>query len=312
MRRIVRTVLVLGLMFAVPHATAWAGAQARVRGKITNSKGEPVKGGVITLTTKDISGFKKVIQAKDDGTFSFLILDATHKYLFHVEAPGYIPYEEEVKVPVGSMNFEKDIELKTQQEMQAMEQEKLLEQPGYKEFEAGKKLLEEGKKEEAAVQFEAAVKAMPDLVGAWAALAQIRYDAGDTKGAMAAAKSCLEQDPEAVPCLAVAVNASKDLGDTKAHADYLARYQQLNPDDPATIFNQAAGFLNKMDDEHARPLLEKCLQVDPDYPKCLFEYGMLLLRSGDMAGAKKALQHYLEVAPDGPDAAVARDTMKYL
>ncbi len=312
MRRIVRSFLVFGIVLAVGSATAWAGAQARVRGKVTDSKGNPVKGAVLTLTTKDISGFKKVVQAEDDGSFSFLILDATHKYLFHVEAPGYIPYEEEVKVPVGAMNFEKTIELKTQQEMQALEQQKLLEQPGYKEFEAGKKLLEEGKKEEAAAQFEAAVKAEPTITGAWAALAQLRYDAGDVQGAYAAAKGCLEQDPEAVPCLAVAVNASKDLGEKEAHAAYLARYQELNPDDPATIFNQAAGFLNKMDDEHAKPLLEKCLQVDPDFPKCLFEYGMLLLRTGDMAGAKKALEHYLQVAPDGPDAAVAKDTLKYL
>ena len=71
-------------------------------------------------------------------------------------------------------------------------------------------------------------------------------------------------------------------------------------------------FLNTMDDEGARPLLEQCLEVDPAFAKCLFEYGMLLLRTGDLEGAKAQLEKYLEVAPDGPDAAAAAETVKYL
>ncbi len=312
MYRITRAFLILGLVLGAGTVTVWAGSQARIRGKVTDSKGSQVKGAKITLTTKAITGFKKEYEADDDGTFSFVILDATHRYLFHIEAPDYVPYEEWVKVPVGAMNFEKTFKLKTRAEMEQREQEKLLEQPGYKEFEAGRAALEAGDKATATAQFEAAVKAKPDLGSAWAALARLRFDDGDMKGSYEAAKACLEQDPDSVPCLAVAVNASKELGDEAAHEKYLSHYQELNPEDPATIFNQAAEFLNKMDDEHAKPLLEQCLQLDPDYPKCLFEYGMLMLRTGDMAGAKKTLQHYLEVAPDGPDAAVAKDTLKYL
>ena len=110
----------------------------------------------------------------------------------------------------------------------------------------------------------------------------------------------------------MAANAASNLGDSEAQADYLARYQELNPDDPATVFNQAAGFLNKMDDESARPLLEECIAIDPTFDKCLFEYGMLLLRTGDLEGAKATLEKYLEVAPDGTDAATAGETVKYL
>ncbi len=312
MLRYTRTLLTLGLLAALVPATAWSGAQARIKGSVVDGEGNPVKGAVITVTTKAINNYKKTIKVKDDGTFSFLILDATKHYLFHVEAPGYIPYEQDVKAPVGAMDYEQKFVLKTQQEMVELQQQKLLEQPGYKEFEEAKKLLDAGDKEGAMKQLEAAVAARPDLVAAWAGLARLRYDAGDTKGALAAAKSCLENDPDNVPCLAVAANSSKDLGDMEAHDQYLKHYEELNPDDPAAIFNEAAAFLNKMDDAGAKPLLEKCLKADPDYGKCLFEYGMLLLRSGDMAGAKKMLEHYLEVSPDGPDAAAARDTLKYL
>ena len=89
-------------------------------------------------------------------------------------------------------------------------------------------------------------------------------------------------------------------------------YQKLNPDDPTILFNEAAGLLNNLDDEGARPLLERCLAAAPDFPECNFEYGMLLLRSGDMEGAKTHLQKYLEIAPDGPLASTAEETIKYL
>ena len=82
--------------------------------------------------------------------------------------------------------------------------------------------------------------------------------------------------------------------------------------DPALLYNSAAVFLNKLDDEGARPLLEKCLEVDAGFAPCNFEYGMMLLRTGDLAGAKAHLEKYLEVAPEGPEAATARETLKYL
>ena len=90
------------------------------------------------------------------------------------------------------------------------------------------------------------------------------------------------------------------------------RYQELNPDDPTSLFNQAAEYLNALDDDKARPLLEQCLEVDPEFPECLFEYGMVLLRTGDLEGAKGQLNKYLEVAPDGKDATAASETVKYL
>ena len=68
----------------------------------------------------------------------------------------------------------------------------------------------------------------------------------------------LELDDEANGCLAVAANSAQNLGQTDKHASYITRYQELNPDDPTVLFNEAAVFLNNLDDDGARPLLEKC------------------------------------------------------
>ena len=293
---------------------SWAGPQARVGGVVLDSAGNPIPTATINVTSPAQDSFEKETEVHPDGTFKMLILDATRRYVFHVTAAGYRGHDQEFKVGIGTTDKENHYEfvLSTQQEVASSEQQNILEQPGYKELDAGRKALESGDRAGARTLFEEAVVAVPDLVSAWEHLATVCLEDGDHEAALAAAKSCLDEDDESVSCLAIAANASKELGDTEAQEGYMARYQDLNPDDPTTLFNQAAQFLNAMDDEQAWPLLEQCLAVDSEFPQCLFEYGMLLLRTGDIEGAKANLLKYIDVAPDGVDATTAAETVKYL
>ena len=289
-----------------------AGAQARLEGSVTDTKGNPIPGAVITITSTEVATFNKVIKVDKKGHFKTLILDATRHYEFSVEAEGYQGQKRPFKVGAGSTDNHFEFQLSSVAEAAAAGKMDLLEQPGYKEFEEGKALFEAGDLEGARAKFGEAVAAKPDLLQALGALAELNYQAGDMAGALEMAGRCLEEDDESVQCLAIAANASQTLGDDEAYNGYMTRYQELNPEDPTILYNESAVFLNKMDDDGARPLLEKCLDVDPDYPPCNFEYGMLLLRTGDMEGAKSHLEKYLEVAPDGADASMAQETIKYL
>jgi tetratricopeptide (TPR) repeat protein len=290
----------------------WAGAQARIRGKVADSNGKPIPSAVITITSDEVTDFEKVVDVKKDGSFTTLILDATKTYTFTVEAPGYRPYGEQVKVSVGTTDNFYEFVLRTEEEVQEEKREEMFEQPGYRELKEGTDKLNAGDLAGAATSFEAAIPHLSDPLPAYVGLADVTSRLKQHEAALKWAEKCLELDDEDTRCLAVAANSAQALGKTELRDQYMARYQALNPDDPATLFNQAAEHLNAMDDEAARPLLEKCLEVDPDFAKCLFEYGMLLLRSGDLEGAKANLSRYLEVAPDGPDASTARETIKYL
>ena len=310
MRNRVFFAVVLSLLMGA--GSLLAGPQARISGWVHDSEGKAISSAVVTITTDEQPSFKKVIKVGEDGKFKALILDATKQYIFHVEAPGYILHEEPFKVPIGTMDNDFEFSLKTQQENVATTVADLKTQPGYKELEEGRGLIKEGKMEEAEELLKKAVELVPDLVPAMEHLAEVQYELGKKPEALKTAQNCLEADDESPGCLAVAANVSGELGDMESRDRYMARYQELNPDDPATLFNQAVEFLNAMDDVKARPLLEQCLDVDPEYPKCLFELGMLKLRSGDMEGAKAELQKYLEVAPDGEDATTVVETVKYL
>jgi len=259
-----------------------------------------------------VTSYEKVVTTDKKGKFQFLVLDATRRYDMRVDMEGFQSQERNFKVGVGSTDNFFEFALQTVNQAAAAAGRKQLEQPGYMELEEGKRLLRAGDAEAARLKLEEAVAAKPDLFEARVFLADAIYEAGDMEGALAAARDCLAEDPESSECLAIAANASGEIGDETAHAEYMARYRELNPDDPTVLFNEAAVFLNNLDDAGAQPLLERCLSANPDHPECNFEYGMLLLRLGDMEGAKQHLQKYLEVAPDGPLAPTAEETIKYL
>ena len=293
-------------------AVGWAGAQARVRGQVVDSAGNPVAGATVMIMAVEKSEHSRRIDVAPDGTFKAIIMDATKHYRFVVGAPGYVPHEHPFKVAAGSSDNTFTFTLITEDEQRAQDRASRDSLPGYRELAEARALLAAGKHTEAGAKLEAAVALVPDLVDGWHGLAQMAYQSGDFKTALGKAERCLEIDDEALPCLAIATNSAKEIGDDVAYQRHSSRYAALNPDDPATIFNRAVEHLNAMDDAAARPILEQCLEVDPDFPKCLFEYGMLLLRSGDIEGAKTKLMRYLAVAPDGPDAATAAETVKYL
>jgi len=312
MRELTRGVAVSLLLIGLASSVALASGQARVSGTAVDTTGKAIAGATVTVTCPEAPTFKKVLEAEQDGSFKLLLLDATKAYVFRVQAPGYAPVEQEIKVGIGTMDNKFTFTLPSDREAVAAQQQQILEQPGYKQLEEGRALVRAGQVDAARAKFSEAVAAVPDLAPAWAGLAEIDYLAGNHAAALENAKSCLAHDDRYTGCLAIAANASRELGDLESHKAYMARYQELNPDDPTTLFNQAVEFLNAFDDEHARPLLEQCLAVDPNFPECLFQYAMVLLRSGDLEGAKAHLERYLEAAPDGADAAAARETIKYL
>lgn len=309
-RHLMTCVAVVGSMAIV--AAVHAGTQAKVEGRVTDLTGTPIAAATVTITTSEVSTYEKVITTDEDGEFHALILDATRGYTFLVEAEGFQPEKRPFKVGAGSTDNFFAFKLQTEGQAAATRGIKQLEQPGYKELDEGKQLMAAGDKEAARAKFAEAVAAKPDLLEAHARLAELTYEAGDMEGALSAARSCLDEEPESTQCLAIAINACGELGIDAGRTEYMARYQKLNPDDPTVLFNEAAVLLNNLDDDGARPLLEKCLAAAPNFPECNFEYGMLLLRSGDMEGAKTHLQKCLEAAPDGPLAATAEETIKYL
>jgi len=303
--------LVAGALLLVPTLLL-AQAQGRIKGVVSDMKGTPIPGAKITMTCPDIANFHRDVIADEKGGYATLVVDATHQYLFHVEAPGYQPREQMAKPLIGSQTLELNFQLNSIKDLQAEAQKQALEQPGFKEAREGQELLEEGKTAEARAKFAAAVAAKPDLYLAWLALGDLDQKAGKNDDALADAEKCLAVKAEFPQCLALGMNAAQGKGDKVAYQKYADRYKIANPSDPILYYNEAVGFLNKGDDAKARPLLEKALEADPKYVDAMFQLGMVCFRMGETAKAKELLQKFLAAAPNHKEAPTAQEMLKYL
>lgn len=299
-------ILVAACLLFVP-ALVFGQAQGRVKGEVTDVRGNPIEGAKVIITCPDISTYKKEVTTDKKGVFSTLIVDATKQYLFHVEAPGFQGVERIHKPLIGGQTLEIEFQLPTIKEAQAA-----VEPPGISALRDGRDLLEAGKKAEARAKFEEAVKADAKLHLGWLELSMIDFEAGSHDQALTEAQKCLEVNANYAPCLAAAANAAKAKGNNTLFEQYMAAYKVANPSDPAVLYNEAVTYLNKNDDAKAKPLLEQALEADPDYPDALYQLGMVFLRQGDNAKAKEMLQKFLEVAPTHSEAPTAKEMIKYL
>ncbi len=290
----------------------FAQAQGRVKGVVKDSKGKPITTASVVITCPDISNYRKEMKVDDKGVFATLIVDATKQYLFHIEAPGYQTIEQLHKPLIGAQTLNVEFVLQTFEELQAKAQQELLESPGIKQLREGNEFIEAGKIAEGRAKLREALSIKPDLYQGWAELASLDAKDGKPAEALANAKKCLEHKANFPPCLAIAANASLDLGDRQAHESYMAAYKLANPSDPALLFNEAVEHLNKGDDAAAKPLLEDALAENANFGPALFQLGMIYLREGNNAKARELLEKFLRVAPDHADAETAKEMLKYL
>jgi tetratricopeptide (TPR) repeat protein len=289
-----------------------AQAQGRVKGTVTDTKGNAIPDVKIIITCPDISNFRKELVSDKKGTWATIIADATKKYMFRVEATGFQPIEQLIKPLIGAQTLEVPFKLTSVQELEKREQQQMMEQPGIKQLREGKELQSAGKTAEARKKFEEAVELKPDLYLAWFELAALELTAGKNTEALVDTEKCLAAAPTFAPCLAVGVNASKAAGNKAAEEKYTAAYKLANPTDPTMFYNDAVAFLNKGDDAKAKPLLEQALAADPKYPDALFQLGMVYFRLGDTVKAKELLNKFIEGSPDHKEAPTAKEMLKYM
>jgi Tfp pilus assembly protein PilF len=303
--------LTAALLLLLP-SLVFAQAQGRIKATITDMAGKPIPNAKVTITCAEISTYRKELTADKSGEFSVLFVDATKRYTFKVEASGFQGSETTHKPPIGGETLAVSFRLKSMNEAAAELEQQALAQPGFKELGEAKELLDQGKRPEARAKLVAATVAKPDLYVAWHELGRLDYEDKKWADALANAEKCLALKPGDTPCLAVALNAAKEAGNTEAYNRYLELYKLANPGDPGMLFNEAASYLNKGDDASAKPILEKILEADPNYADALFQLGMVYLRGGDNAKAKELLEKFLKIDPGHRDGPAATEMLKYL
>jgi tetratricopeptide (TPR) repeat protein len=295
------------LTVAAVAGNAFAGAQARMNGKIIDAATKkPIANVVITVVATEMRTFNQTYKGAADGTYQILLVDGTIRYKFTFSAPGYAPYEEVIKLKIGGEANEKNIELQPGGAVSSGG--KVAADTSVVAYNEGAKLFNEGKVDEAIAKFREVLKAKPEMIAAWEALSRSYMRKKDYPDAIDAANKALELAPDETDMDAILYEAYTATGD-KAKA---AEAKKKLPADAASLFNDAVKLLNAGKDAQAEPLLRQAIQANDKFGQAYYELGMVLVRTGKMAEAKTLLQKYLEIEPNGKDAATAKESLKYL
>ena len=174
--------------------------------------------------------------------------------------------------------------------------------------------LSKGADEEAAfARFREALALDPNCEPALLGLAASALKLDRAAEAAAAAETLLKGNAQHAEALKIRYNAALKLKDEAKLADALLGLAAV---DAATarngLFALASGAFHRDDFAAAKENLRRVLGIDPIHAQSHYLLGLILMREGAKAEAKSHLERFLQLAPDDPDAAMAKDALKYL
>lgn len=313
MKKTTRTLAALAV-FGL-SAVLFAGAQARLKGRVTDSAGNPMEGVTVTLTTPNLRLFKATMKTDKKGEYGTIVNDATMPYHVRFEKEGFVASESDKKIPVGDIGV---VDVKLQSTAQAGEAARAAggaaAAPSPSEqaavvFNEGVDLLTAGNKPAAEAKFLEAVGKNPDLPQGWQGLAVLSNGKKDWAKTLEYGQKALDLDPSLTQLYGTMANAAAQSGDKKAAAEWEAKFAQANPDTPEMLYNKGIEAYNAKKVKDAETLLLKAVEAKPDFAIAHFWLGMASFNLNKKSAAREHLAKYLELDPDGAEAATAKEIL---
>lgn len=283
-------------------------SQGRITGKITDGKGAALADVKITITTKSITNFKVEIKTDKDGNYGTILNDSTIPYHYRFEKTGYIPVEQDKKVPIGQSEA-MDVQLLTQDQAVEKGVVKQVEDPFTANYNAAVEAYQAGDFEAAFAKAQEAIKLGPDKANAYNLGATIALKKKDWDQTIAWGEKSMALEPDNTTLVGMLMDAYRAKGDKVKAAEYEKKYIAANPDQPEIVYNQAVELYNKNDFKGAEPLLRKVVEGKPDFAKAHYLLGMSCVNLNKIPDMKKHLSEYLRLDPKGADAGTAKEML---
>jgi tetratricopeptide (TPR) repeat protein len=305
------------LLAALP---ALAGTQGRATGKVVDSAGAPLEGVTITITTPSIRNFKLTTTTKKDGSYGFIVNDATILYDLKFEKEGFaalgVSKQKFSTVEITSLPAQtmlKPSEAPAGRPGQAApaaapsntEQATL-------SYNAAVDALNAGDKATAETKLKEAVAKNPDLPQAWSALAMVAYENKDWAHTLEYGQKAIDLDPSMTNLYGMMTDAAEKGGDKKAAAEWRKKYEESHADSPDILYNKGVEAYNKGKMKEAEEALSKALQAKPELAMGHYLLGMVSFNQNKKAAAKEHFEKYLELEPNGKEAATVKELLPLL
>lgn len=304
----VRRLLVVLCVVALVPTTAFAQKQARMRGVVKSTAGQPIVGATIVLGRPDMPSYKQEIVSGEGGAYQLVLADATRTYSFRVEAAGFLPLTATRKVPVGAIE-EVDFTMAVVPE----EEKAAGGTPAVAAFNAGAELYNQGDTAGAQAKFEEALALDPLLLPAHLTLARLHLSQRNWAKAAAEADAVLAVNATDPRALRIRWEAARELGDDAKVEQMLAALRTADPKIAAqVIYIRANALFDRGQVDEARKVFEEVVTLDAENARGHYKLGICLISANDAAGARAHLEKFIALAPEDPEVATAKEMLSFL
>jgi len=273
-----------------------ATAQNLVVGKVTDIKGQPVEGAVITISQPS-SGRKYETKSGKDGTYTQVGLIAG-AYEIVVSKEGVGTSKGNINVRGGRVPANFVLGVSAGEGMS-------------RTFEEGVALSATGDYDAAIGKFMEALKTNPQCADCYYNIGVANAGKKDFPKAEEAFKKAIEQKPSAEAYNGLAsvytaqrkVEEAAEAGKKAAELSAAAGGGTASPD---ATYNQGVILWNAGKIAEAKVLFEQVIAANPNHAEAHYQLGMALVNEGNLKGAGAEFETYLKLAPNGPNAAQAK------
>ncbi len=297
---------IVGFTCLLLSSLAWA-QNGLLRGTVVDSDGSPLSGAKVTITSEELTSFRKTLTTDGDGEFKIRFQNSQSQYLFNLlfEKSGFQSFTQPYSPSVTRQTREEFV-------MEAS-QSQVIESHGdlgavvtgstnvaIEAFNAGLTAQQDGDLTTARSKLEEALSSDPSLVPANMVLSQVLLDSGESESAIAAANQTLALAPGNVEALRVKHQALLVLG-RNDDAELVSAALDQAEDAVASarrLYNEGATAFQAKDQITALTKFRRAAELDPSLHDAHHAVATLEYANGDYAEAAAAAEKALELGSE--------------
>ena len=221
------------------------------------------------------------------------------------EKLGYMPHA--ISVDVSS--FEPNPEVKvTLEKVEGI----IITDELKQKLDAGNKLFDEGKLEEAIQAYEKLLEENPDLYIINQNLGNCYFQMEQYDKAVEYYKKILEEDPGNTNAMILIGKAYANKGDDELALEWYKKINFEELKDPTVLYNIGTRFYNMANYEEALKYYQRSVEIKEDFLDGIYQLGLTYLTLGKNDEAIAQFENYLKIDPDSEKADQVKGFLNYL
>lgn len=277
--------------------------QGRLRGKVTDEAGMPLEGVKVKLfSVKGQSGFEVTTNAAGEWTANYI---RGGGYNIDFLKSGYEPKSISTSIPEATNNPPVEVKLKKMEGLMITDELRAA-------LEAGNKLFEEKKFEEAVKVYEDLVAQNPDVYILQKNIGNCRFELQQYDLAEAAYQKVLEKEPGNADIVLLIGNCYANRGEAAKAMEWYNKIEFEKITDPTVLFNIGTSFTKQSKFEDALKYYKRSVEVQKDFLDGLYQLGLTYLALGRNPEAILPFEDYLKIDPDSPRAGQVKGFLEFL